>query len=787
MENNFISEENQNEEFNLVDSIDRYVGLFRWFVLSVIVCFGIAFVYLRYAIPQYKGDITILVKDDKKGNGLSELSAFSDLGLGKKSNFDNEIEILKSRTLIEKTVQSLGLTTSLTGNGDVISSEIYIDTPIEVHFVNIKPGFSLNSMSFEYSESSPTTFELKNEYLSSLEKGSGKFKYGESIAVPYADLIITKKPNAKNNYNTITISVSPLDEVAKRYMGKLTVNPINKSSSIVQVSMVDPLIKRSEYFLNNMIKIYNEAAAEDKNFISQNTSTFISERLLLITKELDGVEKDVESFKTVNKLTDISDEAKLFIAGSEQYNRRNVDIEIQLNVVNSMIDFLKKSSNFDLLPTNIISKEIGGDSSGNMDAFNALILERNRILKTATPENPAVIILNQQIMSLRQNISEGLKRLLVNLNIQKRNVQNQESLIDSKIQDIPSQEREFRFISRQQEVKEKLYLYLLEKREETAISLAATEPNARVVDAAKTNKQPVSPNRSIIYLVSIMLGLVIPYGVIFIYDLFDTKVKSRFDIFKIFAGPFLGEVPRSITSNELIDTSSRTATAEAIRIVKSNLDFMLSNVSDYTAKVILVTSTVAGEGKTFISVNLANTIALSNKKTLLVGMDFRNPRISDYIGTKDSRGLTDYLSSGRLPIEDYIFKSKDCNNLYVLPAGVIPPNPTELLVSKKLQDLFMKFKNEYDYIVVDMAPVSLVSDTLILSKFADVTVYVIRSGFLDKRMLHVPKLLYKEEKLNNMAVVLNDTRFVKGYGYGYSYGYGTNEEKISWYKKIFKF
>ncbi|MBA4277240.1 polysaccharide biosynthesis tyrosine autokinase [Flavobacterium sp.] len=786
------SDENQNEDFNLRDTLERYLDNWQWFVLAVCFCLTLAFVYLRYATPQYQASTTILVKDEKKGGMLSELSAFSDLGLGSglKSNVDNEIEILKSRTLVERTIKKLGLQVVIAEKGNVISSEKYKDAPIEINFSNTKPAFDTEKLQLEFKELSPATFALGSE-LTAGEKPSflhakKEFRYGEIIPTPNGDLIITKSITKNNRFNakdkSLSISVNPLEKVVAGYLARLKVNPVSKTSSVVEISITDAVTKRAEDFLDNLIQIYNDDAAADKSYISENTSKFVAERLLLITQELDGVEKDVERFKTSNKLTDIETEAKLFIEGSSEYNKKRVEMEIQLNMVNSMLDFIKKSTNADLLPANIIS---GSDASGLMDSYNQLVLERNRILKSATMENPAVVKLEQQIASLKSNIGESLRRLQANLNIQKRDLRGQEGFLDSKIGEIPGQERQFRVIARQQKVKEELYLYLLQKREETAISLAATEPNARVIDAAKAVKTPVSPKKNIIYLAALLLGLLVPFGIIYIIDLLDTKVKNRFDVTSKFDIPFLGDIPNSISPNELIDAASRTGTAEALRIVKTNLDFMLGQVPEDEAKTIFMTSTLAGEGKTFLSVNLAGTMALSKKKVLLMGLDFRNPKLNEYIDLPNNSGLTDYLSSSKAMIGDYIFKSNNFDNLYVLPAGVIPPNPTELLMSKKLGELFTEFKKEYDYIIVDMAPVSLVSDTLMLSKHADATVYVVRANFLDKRMLHIPKILYKENKLNNMSVVLNDTKLNKSYGYGYGYGYGVKVEEKPWYKKVF--
>jgi tyrosine-protein kinase Etk/Wzc len=793
MENNYISEENQNEDFNLRDTLEQYLNHWQWFVLAVCLSITIAYVYLRYTTPQYLASTTILVKDEKKGGMLSELSAFADMGLGGgiKSNVDNEIEILKSRTLVERTVKKLGLNIVLVQKGNVISSELYKNAPIELNFINTMPAFYADKMLLEFKELSPGTFALGSELAagekSTLVNNKKEFRYGEIITTPNGDLIITKSSTKNNPFKdkdkSLHISVNPLEKVVVSYMGRLKVNPVSKTSSVVEISIVDPVTKRAEEFLDNLIQIYNEDAAMDKSYISENTSRFVAERLLLISQELDGVEKDVEQFKKSNKLTDIETEAKLFIEGSSEYNKKRVEMEIQLNMVSSMLDFIKKSTNADLMPANIISKE--GDASGLMDSYNQLVLERNRILKSATTENPTVIKLEEQINSLKANIKQSLLRLQANLNIQKRDLRSQEGLLDSKIGEIPGQERQFRVIARQQKVKEELYLYLLQKREETAISMAATAPNARVIDAAKASKIPVSPKKSIIYLAALLLGLLVPFGIIYVVDLLDTKVKSRFDISSKFDIPFLGDIPNSISPNEIIDATSRTGTAEALRIVKTNLDFMLGQVREGEAKTVFMTSTVSGEGKTFLSVNLAGTMALSKKKVLLIGMDVRNPKLNEYLELPNNSGLTDYLSSNKAPISDYIFKSNNFDNLYVLPAGIIPPNPTELLMSKKVGELFAQFKKEYDYIIVDMAPVSLVSDTLMLAQYADATVYVVRANYLDKRMLHIPKILYKEGKLNNMAVLLNDTKLNKSYGYGYGYGYGIKVEEKPWYKKIF--
>lgn len=786
---NSISSEEKEKDFQFRVILDQYLFQWKWFVLGVSVCVVVAYIYLRYTVPQYKASTTILIKDNQKGGTLSDLAAFSDMGIGTASkNIDNEIEILKSRTLIEATIQKLNLNVSLVVKGKVIDAELFNNRPIKIKFISHVIPKKNSSISVQFINEDNNSFSFSglddnsiNEFILTSKK---KFKYGEIVPTIYGGLIIEKDPvygvvlSEKGNEYVITISA--VEDVAEGYRTGLVVVPVNKNSNVVELSIAGSVIDKSEAFLNNLVKNYNRTAVDDKNAISENTSRFIAGRLALIAEELDGVEQNVESFKTSNKLTDIESEAKLFIDGSSEYNKKTVETEIQINLVNSMLTFIKKSTNSDLLPTNVVGED---GASESINTYNQLILDRNRILKSATDDNPTVIKLNQQISALRSNIISGLERMQSNLKIQQRNLKRQEGLLDTKIEKIPSQERQFRVIARQQKVKEELYLYLLQKREETALSLSATEPSARVIDPAKGLKIPVFPKKGIIYLAAILLGLLIPFGVIYIIDLFDTKIKSRLDLEGKTMIPFIGDIPSSDNPNEIMQPESRTSSAEALRIIRTNLEFMLSKVPEGKSKTIFLTSTFPKEGKTFVSVNLAATFALSGKKVLLIGMDIRNPRLDDYL-TLPERGVTNYLSSKDMVLDDLIVKQKGYEDFYVLPAGIIPPNPAELLMGKKVNELFEDLKKQFDYIIVDTAPVGLVTDTLLITKHADCFIYVARANVLEKRMLAIPNELYRENKLPNMCLLLNDTDSTKGYGYGYGYGVHHEEKKV-WYKKIF--
>lgn len=781
MENNMQTED-FGQDFDLKAEINKYLIHWKWFVLSVCVVFLIAFLKLRYTQPVYGASTKILMKDTKKGGRLSEAAAFSDLGINNGSrNVDDEIEIMKSRTLSEAVVEKLNYNISIIAKGKVLDVELFSkEAPIEIHFINQTVDFYEKSMKFDFTENASGTFSLSaTDYLIDAKEN---YRYGQRIKTQYGDLIITKVNSGKQNVTgALSINVSPLKSVVDSYRGRLTIEPLTKGSNVVVLNITDAVEKKAELFLDCLVKTYNEKAVSDKEFISKNTSVFVANRLKLISEELVDVEKDVEQFKVSNKLTNLESESELYVTGSTEFNRKAIDVQVQLNVLNSVVEYVKKSTNENLLPANLFS-DVAGDASSLISSYNELILDRNSMLKSATASNPTVVKLDQQLASLKSTLLSSLEKSQSILKIQKKNIEQNENLFNSKIQKIPSQERQFRDIERQQKVKEELYLYLLQKREETALALSSTEPNAKVIDAALSTGA-VRINPRIVFLGALLLGLLIPVGIIFLIDFLDTKIKSRLDLEGKTQIPFIGDVPTSEDASTIMQSESRSSSAEALRIIRTNLEFMVSRVPEGIAKTIFLTSTFPKEGKTFVSVNLAATFALSGKKVLLVGMDIRNPRLDDYLTLPD-RGFTNYLSSKDLILDDLIIKQKGYEDFYVLPAGVIPPNPAELLMSKKVDSFFETIKKQYDYIIVDTAPVSLVTDTLLIAKHADTFIYVARANFLEKRMLDIPNGLYRDQKLPNMCMLLNDTDSTKGYGYGY--GYGVKVEKKPWYKTIFK-
>jgi len=776
--------EDQETDFQIKEELAKYLIHWRWLVLSVLVFFIVAYIKLRYTVPLYRASSTVLIKEENRGGVFSELASVSSMGYGRNYNYvDNEILMLTSRSIVENTAKKMDLNISYVVKGKVLDNDLYTKSPIKAVFQDKSHDFYNNSMEFLLTPVSENKFVLKSALVLSKKI---EFRFGELIRTKYGDLVINRvkgaegKLSALGSDNEIHIVVSPLESVVGSFKGRLSITATQKWGSVLDMNITDQVPERAADFLNTLVECYNENAVHDKNFIIDNTSKFIADRLELVTEELGGVEQDVENFKRSNQLIDVESQSSEYISGASAFNKGIIEIEAKEDLLKSVIDFVKKSDNVSSLPSNLIE----GEASGLIGSYNELVFSRNRLLKTATVSNPTVVKMDQQIATLKTNIMESLRRMQTTLNIQKRGLNNQEGLMNAKIEKIPTQERQFKVIARQQKVKEELYLYLLQKREETAINLSATEPNAKVIDEARPMYGPISPNGRMIYLGALVLGLLIPVGIIFLVDFLDTKIKSRLDIEGKTVIPFIGDVPTSDSPNEIMQSESRSSSAEALRIIRTNLAFMLTKAEEGLAKTIFFTSTFSNEGKTFISANLAATFALSGKKVLLVGMDIRSPKLDEYFSLKES-GLTNYLTSKDLKVEDLIIKQKGHENFDVLPAGIIPPNPAELLMSEKLETLFETLKKQYDYILVDTAPVSLVADTLLIAKYADCFVYVMRANFLEKRMLSIPNTLYKENKLPNMCLLLNDTDSTKGYGYGYGYGV-LGDKKEPFYKKIFK-
>jgi len=756
----------QEEEIDLREELEKYLKYWPWFALTVFVCVLLAFTYLKITTPVYHTLASIIIKDEKTKSPSSEMAAFADLGLlgGMGTNsIENEIGILRSKRMMTNVIKALDLNVTYFNEDAIKSPELYRNTPYFVQVLKMDEKVlskytKESENNFRISMVGDDQFQLINTETEETIEGN----LGEPVSIPFADIIVVKNTdfeiNPENEISNVVVRFSNLESVVANYRSKLQINLTDKNSSLIELGLDDSVKAKAQEILDQLIFEYNQEAIEDKNLVARNTATFIDERLQIINEELDSVETGKEQFKEANRLTDIEAESEMFIENVSDYNKREQEIGTQLELANTMIGYLKSDAGSDLLPANLGIQEQSVNTS--VEEYNTLVLERNRILSGSTEKNPVVRKLNSQIEQIRGNVLASFERLRSNLRVSQQELERQGSVINSKISAVPAKERQYRGIERQQNIKESLYLFLLQKREENSLSLAVTAPKAKIVDRAYSSVMAVSPKPKIILLAALILGLLIPFLIIYLKNLLNNKVKSREDVEKLVKDiPLVGEIPKVTgKENEMILTNDRSVLAEAFRILHTNLQYLIVNTAEKVkGNTIFVTSTVKGEGKTLVSYNLALTLANTSKKVLIVGADLRNPQLQRF--EKDARthlGVSDYLANDNLKLQEIILNSKNNDNLDLLPSGSIPPNPSELWRRKKTEEMFTDLEEIYDYIIVDTAPTILVTDTFLINKWADLTLYVVRAGYTEKKLLEFARDAKNDGKLHDVSFVLND-------------------------------
>ncbi|TRO64259.1 GumC family protein [Christiangramia sabulilitoris] len=779
----------QEEEINLREEVEKYLRYWPWFVAGVVICILLAVAYLKVTIPTYNTTATIIIKDEESKGPSSDMAAFVDMGLlsGMGTNsIENEIGLLRSRRMMTNVSKALNLNIRYFDDSGFYPREIYFDSPYLVQVLQLDE----NALEYRTAEEG-NTFSISENgeelILSNTETGkSFKTRIGVPVNIGFGDIVINKNPNAaESTAADILVSFATIDGVASNYKEKLQVNLTDKNSSLIELGLEDPVREKARDILDQLVLEYNREAIEDKNLVARNTAEFIDDRLSIINEELDSVETGKEEFKEANSLTDIQAESSLFIENASEYNKRQQEVGTQLELANAMIEYLNSGSSTDLLPANLGIEETAVNSS--IQEYNQLVLERNRILSGSTEKNPIVIRLNSQIAQIKANVLQSLERMRSNLRIAQKDLDRQSEVLGSKISAVPSKERQYRGIERQQNIKEALYLFLLQKREENSLSLAVTAPKAKIVDRAYSSRIPVSPKPKIILLAALILGMLIPFMVIYIKNLLNNKVRDRADIERAAKEiPIVGEVPK-VTGNQkdIIEKSDRSILAEAFRILHTNLQYLLVNSSDKKTGIkIFITSTVKGEGKTFTAFNLAITLANTGKKVVVVGGDLRNPQLQRYEAqTRSMMGVSDYLVNDSLRLDDLIKPSKLHPDMFLLASGSIPPNPAELWRQDKAGRLFDELEAAFDYVIVDTAPSMLVADTFLINKYADLTLYMVRAGYTEKKLQEFALDAKRDGKLHDVGFVLNDVE-LSNFGYGNKYGYSYGAEEESFWKKL---
>lgn len=792
----YLEEKEEKTDFKAV--LFKYTIHWPWFVACILLCMAGAWLYLRYTPPVYNISASVIIKDnDKNSKASSGMADLEDLGFYSSiNNFDNEVEILQSRTLIKKVVEELDLYISYAAKSSFHDIELYKSSPVKVWitpeeaqklpapaYINLtlQPGNKLNVKITIGEQEYSKQFDKLPALLTT---PSGTFSFTP------ADSTIAKSEQK------IMATVSSPRSVAGSYRGALSIEPTSKSTTIAQISVKSTHTQRGMDFINKLVEIYNRDANDDKNEVATKTAEFIDERINIINGELGTTEQELETFKRDAGLTDLKSDAQLALSENSEYEKKRAENSTQLRLVQFLASYANNPDHaYEVLPVNVGLTDTG--LTELINRYNEMLLERKRLLRSSQENNPVVVNLDASIRAMRSNVLTTINSVQRGLAITQADLERQAGKYAGRITNAPGQERQLVSISRQQEIKAGLYLMLLQKREENAITLASTANNARIVDEALADAIPVSPKGKMIYLVALILGVALPVAVIYIIELFKYKIEGRADVEKITSLPIVGDVPFSENKSSegaiVVHENQNDLMAETFRNVRTNVLYMMKS----NEKVILVTSTTTGEGKTFIASNLAVSLALLGKKIVIVGLDIRKPGLNKAFQlSRKEQGISQFLANPEHTDLMSLVQVSNINpNLSILPRGPIPPNPTELVARESLPQAIDILKKHFDYIILDTAPIGMVTDTQLISRVANASIYVCRADYTHKADYTLINELGEQKKLPNLCTIINGLdmkkkkygyyygygKYGKYYGYGkkYGYGYGYGAENVN--------
>ena len=778
------AQESKEENIDVKELLFKYLIHWPWFVGAVVACLIAAWVYLYVSTPVYNISATVLIKDDKKGGSAGMLSGLESLGLdgmvSSSQNIDNEIEVLRSKTIAKEVVEDLGLYISYTDEDEFPSRNMYKTSPVQVSLTPQEADLleepMIVEMMLQPQGSMDVTVKIDDdEYQKHFEKLPAVFPTDKGTLAFFLtpDSVLSSKRTleettaSEKTTRNITATINKPLAVAKWCCKNMTIEPTSKTTSVAVISLKNSNVQRGKDFINKLLEMYNINTNNDKNEVAQKTAEFINERISIISKELGSTEKDLESFKRGAGITDLTSDAQIALTGSAEYEKKRVENQTQINLLQDLQKYMQNEG-YEVLPSNIGLQDL--NLAAAINRYNDVLVERKRLLRTSTENNPTIINLDTSISAMKENVQVSLDRVLRGLFITKADLDREASRYSRRISEAPGQEREFVSIARQQEIKAGLYLMLLQKREENAITLAATANNAKIIDDAIADEAPVSPKGKMIYLIALVLGVGIPVGVIYLLELTKFKIEGRADVEKLTSAPIVGDIPLTDEKQGAIAVfeNQNNLMSETFRNIRTNLQFMLGN----DKKVILVTSTVSGEGKSFISGNLAISLSLLGKKVVIVGLDIRKPGLNKVFNIpRKEVGITQYLANPEKNLMDLVQLSDVSKNLYILPGGTVPPNPTELLARDGLDKAIETLKKNFDYVILDTAPVGMVTDTLLIGRVADLSVYVCRADYTHKNEYTLINELAENNKLPKLCTVINGLD-LKRRKYGYYYGYG---------------
>lgn len=807
MENNQIKKNiRQEEPLNIRDLIFKFVVYWPWFVISAIVLVVCAYIYLRFQEPVYNITSTILVKEQDQrtkmmGTAGGAMSALQDMGgFTMSSSFDNELEILKSRTLVKKVVSELGLYINTYRKGSFgYNATLYKNSPVNVYLTPQEAEKLKSPIRVDMRYTEEGLLEAKATYFELEEEKTVTQKFAKLPAVlptPAGVLSFTPADSAitvKGEVNLISIITTP-KVAANSYSASLSISPSSKTTTIAKVALKNTNRQRGADFINALVRQYNEDANNEKNEVARKTAEFIEDRISIINAELGSTESELAAFKQRSGLTDIASDAQLAKEQSTRYDQERIQNATQISLVRFLQSYINNPANRnEVIPANVGLQD--ENLSSVIDQYNTMIIERKRLLNTSSESNPAVINLNSGIDAMRNSVQTSVQSVLKGLEIKKSDIDRQAKRYETRISDAPAQEKEFMTISRQQEIKASLYIMLLQKREENAITLAATANNGRIIEAPEGSIAPVAPKKPTMMLAALIIGLLIPAAIIYIRELLKFKIETPEDVERITDVSIVAEIPMSNDMSEggiVIHENHNNVMEEMFRGLRTNLQFMMEPKD----KVIMVSSSMPGEGKSFIAGNIAVSMAFLGKKVLIVGLDIRKPGLNKVFRlTRRAEGITNYLSNpSEVNLFNLIQHSEMSPNLDILPGGPVPPNPTELVARETLDNAMAMLRERYDYIILDTAPIGMITDSAIISRVADICLYVCRADYTPKTSFQFINTLNSEKKIPKIATVINGIDmsmrkhsyyygygkkygYGKRYNYGYGYNYGTDEAK----------
>ncbi|MFA7065808.1 MAG: polysaccharide biosynthesis tyrosine autokinase [Dysgonamonadaceae bacterium] len=776
------------KSFDFIGLFIKYLSFWKWFVISLIICTAIAVIYVKFSLPVYKIETSVLFQDSQKGSGSSTTPAFDGMGLiTQTSNVENEMEMLGSSLIADKVVRELENYTSYTQLGSFLN---IIKYKKEILYGNQSPiHVTLSDAMLDQIGEKPIVFEVllrpngiyefSGKHLDKSYTIKSSLADSDAIMFPFGEVHAVKTGFTPKEEMLLEVVIQPPLNVADQFINSLEMEVTSKTSSVVTLSLNSRNALEGKEFMEHLVEVYNREMLSEQLNLADKTSQIIDTHLSQLSDELSTVDSQAEDYKQSQGITDIANQSHLYNVQTSGIEQRKMDIETQLAIVSDLFNSVQNQDPSDqLLPAN---SGISSESLNSMiTSYNNLVMEKTKLSRVASSSNQAMIDLSNQIESMYRSVRSSLQNEKSNLQIALRDLSGQLNVDRARLRAVPRQQRVYSDITRQQGVKESLFLFLLQKKEEKYMNMATAEPNAKLIDYVRI-LGIVTPNKILSFLIAVALGLLVPIIIIRIKELMRYQIGHKQELAEISNVPLLGEIPKILeTSKMVIKEDDNDGFTEMVRLLRTNLLFVIDSVDK---KVINMVSSISGEGKTFVAINLATSLSLLDKKVLIIELDIRKPKFGLYFDVPDKGGMTMFLS-GHQTADKLIKPSGIHPNLFMINAGPIAPNPNELLAKPSLDELIKDLRKQFDFIIIDTAPVGLVSDSLILNRIADINLYIVRADYTPKRNIEDATTIYNEEKLKNMYFILNSVDFSKRnyrYGYGKRYGYGYSLKKGSAY------